>query len=467
MAVIAMIGGMTLAAGAGPLRAQGAGVDEGVVGSWIGTLNAAGQELRLVFHVERDESGTLTGTMDSPDQGAFGMALSAVEAETTGSVRFEFALAGGEYTGRLRDGGAAIDGQWTQGGATFPLALERTDAESLEPERPQEPRPPFPYDVEDVSFENPTAGIRLAGTLTTPPGEGSHPAVLLLSGSGAQDRDEAIFGHRPFFVLADYLTRRGIAVLRVDDRGVGESEGNIAVATIEDFVTDALAGVAFLRTRPEVSSAAIGLVGHSEGASVAPLAANRSDDVAFVVLLAGMGITGRELLELQLIVINRASGVPESIIDQRSALQVQLLDISTTAADDSTMAEQARAALAEAGVTGAQAEAQIRALRSPWMEFFLTYDPLPALRELRVPALVLNGSKDTQVPPAENLGPAEQALREGGNPDFTVRELEGLNHLFQTADTGSPSEYATIEETMSPAAMELIADWIADRTGLD
>ena len=438
-----------------------------MVGSWIGTLEAGGQKLRLVYHIERSEGGDLSGTMDSLDEGLFGLVLSTVEAGPNGSVRFDFATTGAEYTGRIREDGSGIEGHFAQRGFRFPLALERTDAEALKPARPQEPEPPFPYEVEEVRFENTEAGLLLAGTLTGPPGEGPHPAVLLISGSGAQDRDEAVFGHRPFFVLADYLTRRGIAVLRVDDRGVGDSEGNIAIATIEDFVTDALAGVAFLQSRPEVAPAFIGLVGHSEGASVAPLAANQTDDVAFVVLLAGLGITGRELLELQLITINRASGVPESIIEQRSALQVQLLDIATTAPDDSTAAAQARQALAGSGLTAAQIEGQVRALVTPWMKFFLPYDPLPALRELSVPALVLNGSKDTQVPPAENLGPAEQALREGGNPDFTVQELEGLNHLFQTADTGSPAEYTLIEETMSPVAMGLIADWIAERTGLD
>ncbi len=292
-------------------------------------------------------------------------------------------------------------------------------------------------------------------------------AVVLLSGSGAQDRDEAVFGHRPFFVLADHLTRRGIAVLRVDDRGVGESEGTMAVATMEDFVTDALSAVSYLVGRSDIDRTRIGLLGHSEGASVAPLAANRSDDVAFVVLLAGMGMTGRELLELQLVAINRAMGMPESVTEARSTMQKRLLDIATTASNDNAVAEQARAVLSESGLTGDAAEAQVRALLTPWMKFFLSYDPLPALRELRVPVLALNGEKDTQVPPAENLGPTEAALREGGNPDFTVRELQGLNHLFQTAETGSPTEYAQIEETMSPVALEIVADWIAERTGLD
>jgi fermentation-respiration switch protein FrsA (DUF1100 family) len=234
-----------------------------------------------------------------------------------------------------------------------------------------------------------------------------------------------------------------------------------------DFASDALAAVAYLAARPEIDATRIGLVGHSEGASVAPMAANRSGDVAFVVLLAGMGVNGRQLLEMQLIAINEAMGMPEAVTRQRSDLQVRLLDAVATAPDDSSAEERARGILASAGLTGAAADGQVRALLTPWMKHFLVYDPLPALRALDVPALALNGEKDTQVPPTENLGPAEEALREGGNSDFTVRELESLNHLFQTADTGSPTEYAQIEETMAPAAMELIADWIAARTELD
>jgi len=460
------IAALGLAGTTGRVDAQGIPANEVAVGTWVGTLDAAGQALRLVFHIERDESGNLSGTLDSPDQGAYGLRLSAVE-EAAGSVRFELAMAGGEYTGQVAENGAGIDGHWAQGGASLPLALERTEEAPPAPVRPQEPKPPFPYEAVDVTFENPEAGIRLAGTLTVPPGEGPHPAVVLISGSGAQDRDETVFGHRPFWILADHLTRRGIAVLRYDDRGVGESTGDIAAATMPDFASDVLAAVTYLTTRPEADATRIGLVGHSEGALVAPMVANRSHDVAFVVLLAGPGVNGRELLEMQLIAINQAMGTPEAVTSQRSELQQSLFDATTSAPDDRSAAEQAREILSAFGLTGAAADAQVRALLTPWMKYFLVYDPLPALRNLDVPALALTGEKDTQVPPAENLGPVETALREGGNPDVTVGVLPGLNHLFQTAETGSPTEYAGIEETMSPVALERIAAWIAERTGLD
>jgi fermentation-respiration switch protein FrsA (DUF1100 family) len=434
-----------------------------VVGAWQGTLDAAGTELRLVFHVEHDADGRLVGSLDSPDQGAFGIRLSAVEVDST-AVRFAVASLGGEYSGRPTRDGEAIEGHWSQGGARFPLDLARTEEAPLAPERPQEPEPPYPYTSLDVVFDNPDAGIRLAGTLTIPSGDGPHPAVALISGSGPQDRDEAVFGHRPFLVLADHLTRRGIAVLRTDDRGVGESTGDFAAATTLDFASDALAAVALLASRPEVDPERIGLIGHSEGALVVPMVANRSADVAFAVLLASSGVSGEELLTMQLIAINRAQGMSESVTEARSALQKRLLDVVASTADDSSAAVEARRILEQAGVTGEPAEAQVRALLTPWMRYFLTYDPLPALRELAVPVLVLAGEKDTQVPPTENLGPADRALREGGNPDVTTEVLPGLNHLFQTADTGSPAEYARIEETFAPRALATIADWIADRT---
>jgi hypothetical protein len=455
--VVALLG----LAGVGFAEAQDL-EEAGVRGSWVGTLDAAGQELRLVFHIVRDDAGQLSGTMDSPDQGAYGLALSAVEEGEDGSVRFEFSMAAAEFMGRFSDDRRTIDGSWAQGGASLPLVLERTDAEALA--RPQEPEPPFPYEALDVEFENPAAGIRLAGTFTIPAGDGPYPAVALLSGSGPQDRNSTVFGHRPFLVLSDYLTRHGIAVLRFDDRGIGSSTGNFAVATTPDFAGDALAAVAFLQARSEVDPEKIGLVGHSEGAIVAPMAANQGGDVAFAVLLASTGVNGRELLVMQAKAMNRAAGLPEAVIEQRAEVQENVLDVAVIAENDSVAAEQARTILADAGLTGDAAEGQIRWLLSPWMKYFLVYDPLPALRDLSIPVLALNGEKDTQVPPTENLWPVEEALKEGGNPDVTAEVLPGLNHLFQAAETGLPTEYAGIEETFSPAALEKIATWILERT---
>jgi fermentation-respiration switch protein FrsA (DUF1100 family) len=452
-----MIAGMF--AGPGPGEAQDSAA---LVGTWAGALEVPGGAgtLRIVFHLAEGDAGSLDATMDSPDQGAFGIAASPVTV-ADGSIRIEVSMVKGHYEGTIAEGGQRIDGTWHQGGVSMPLVLE--PSAEAGPSRPQEPEEPYPYEETDVSFESAADGVTLAGTLTTPPGNGPHPAVVLVSGSGPQDRDETVFGHRPFLVLADYLTRNGIAVLRYDDRGVGESTGDFSTAVTPDFADDAEGAVRYLATLPAVDREKIGIIGHSEGAIVAPIVANRSDDVAFVILLAGTGVNGEELLVIQLIAINRAMGVSEEVTQERSALQVQLLGLLSSAPDDSTAAEQAREILAGSGVTGQAADAQIAGLLNPWMRYFLLYDPIPELGELQVPVLAMWGEKDMQVPPEGNQGPVDQALRESGNPDVTSRVLPGLNHLFQTADNGSPTEYATIEETMSPVSLEMISEWIEAR----
>jgi pimeloyl-ACP methyl ester carboxylesterase len=402
--------------------------------------------------------------MDSPDQGAYAIPASEVEAFGD-SVRFSVAAVGGEYEGRLSEDGSTLDGIWKQAGMVLDLVMERSDAEALAQPRPQEPEEPLPYVAEDVSFENLEAGNRLAGTLTLPEEPGPHPAVVLISGSGPQDRDETVFGHRPFLILADYLTRRGIAVLRFDDRGVGGSTGDIASATTEDFVGDALAGVAYLKDRSEIDDAKIGLLGHSEGGLVAPLAANRSPDVAFVVLIAGPGLDGGQILELQVETVNRTMGVSEQVIARRVAAQKRIMEVMRTTPDDSAAAAQLHTVFREIGVADEQTiENQIRQLLTPWMRHFITYDPAPALEEVQVPVLAVIGENDVQVPPAENLPAIEAALKAGGNPDFTIQELPGLNHLLQASETGAVTEYAQIEETMSPDALRVIGDWIVERT---
>lgn len=448
--------------GAGGAGGAGAQEPPPLAGDWSGILDTGGAgTLRIVFHLSAADAGDLAATLDSPDQGAYGIPAGPVTVDGR-SVRIEVASVGGHYQGVLAEDGTRIAGTWHQGGGSLPLALEKGTVEG--PARPQVPEPPYPYEARDVRFESVADGVTLAGTLTLPPGDGPFPAVALISGSGPQDRDETVFGHKPFLVLADALTRRGVAVLRYDDRGVGGSTGDIATAVTSDFADDAEGAVRYLASRPEVAAGRIGLVGHSEGAVVAPIVANRSGEVDYLVLLAGTGVDGRELLVMQLIAINRAMGVSEAITEQRSRLQRELLGLVAETPDDSAAASSAREILAGAGVTGEAADVQVRALLSPWMRYFLTYDPLPELRALKVPVLALWGGKDTQVPPDGNLGPVEEALAEGGNPDATVEVLPGLNHLFQTAGTGAPAEYAGIEETMAPVALETVGDWILARS---
>jgi pimeloyl-ACP methyl ester carboxylesterase len=300
--------------------------------------------------------------------------------------------------------------------------------------------------------------------------------VLLISGSGAQDRDETVFGHKPFLVLADYLARSGLAVLRVDDRGTGESTGDFAVCTSEDFASDVMAGMEYLRTRDEIDPGKIGLIGHSEGGIIAPMVATRSRDVSFIVLLAGTGLTGEEILYEQTALIARANGATEEAISENRIVQEEIFSVLKDELDDERAEARIREILTDAftewteaeqqamGYVEAGVEQQLAQVMSPWFRHFLVYDPAPTLKEVKCPVLALIGEKDLQVPPSSNLAPIKRALGEGGNPDFVVKEMLGLNHLFQTATTGSVLEYSRIEETISPAALELIGDWILART---
>lgn len=446
---------ITASLGASSLSAQ-------VVGNWAGTLNAGGAEFALILHITETD-GALAATMDSPDQGAYGIAASsAVFANDTLTV--EIAAIGGSFEGQL-SGEDSLSGTWSQGGGTYPLSLVRTEVEQAQARRPQEPVEPFPYLTEDVVFSNSSASIELAGTLTLPAGPGPHPAAVLISGSGPQDRNEEVFGHRPFLVLADYLTRLGVAVLRYDDRGWGESGGSFAEATTADFATDAAAALHYLEGREEVDDDRIGLIGHSEGGVIAPLVAMQTDGVAFVVLIAGPGIRADSLLLLQAEALNRASGTTEAEIATNRELQKQLFAAAISDATESELDAEVRKIFAAVApsITEGALEAQVAGVTSPWMRWFLAYDPGPALRALLVPTLAVNGSNDLQVLAEPNLSAIEAALTAAGNPDFTIVELQGLNHLLQTSETGLISEYGKIQETIAPLALETIGDWIVRR----
>ncbi len=299
--------------------------------------------------------------------------------------------------------------------------------------------------------------------MTLPTGSGPFPAVILITGSGAQDRDETILGHKPFLVLADYLTRRGIAVLRVDDRGVGGSTGQIATSTSENFANDVLAGVAFLKSRTDIAPNKLGLIGHSEGGIIAPMVAMRSKDIAFIVLMAGTGQTGSEILQEQTQLIMKASGSSASAMNlQRVALK-KLTAIIASEKDEKAAQVKLAAALKEIIAAlpeserksaeespGGLSEASVNAFNNAWFRFFLTYDPRPTLQKVKCPVLAINGEKDLQVPSKENLAEIARAVKAGGNPNVTIVELPGLNHLFQPCKIGTPSEYSAIEITIAP-----------------
>jgi len=427
-------------------------------GAWLGTLDLGAIKLRIVFHIYNTADG-LHATMDSLDQGAKGIPVTSV-TRTGSALKIELKQLDGVFEGKISDDKSKIDGTWTQHGSSKPLALAPVkDATLLEYKRPQNPARPLPYREEEVSYENKVQGDTLAGTLTIPPGKGPFTAVLLITGSGPQDRDESLMGHKPFLVLSDWLTRKGIEVLRVDDRGVGKSTGVFGTATTADFATDVEAGVAFLKARPEVNPKKIGLIGHSEGGIIGPMVAARNADVAFVVMLAGSAVPGDQILVEQKKLISEAGGMSKEEAEKQAVEETELLAMVVKEKGSPNLEKDLREKLA-AQMKDAEVGGQVRVLTSPWFLYFLGYDPGPALRKVSCPVLALNGEKDLQVPPKQNLPVVRKALAEGGNKNYEVDELPGLNHLFQTANTGSPTEYASIEETMSPVAMEKVSSWI-------
>jgi pimeloyl-ACP methyl ester carboxylesterase len=422
------------------------------------------------LHVDSDASGALFVKMDSPDQGVNGIPIPKATLNDS-AFHFEVPAGGISYDGTLNAAKDEITGTFTQGGVSQPLNFKHFDQAPPEPKRPQNPVKPYPYIEEDVSYVNPKAPqVTLAGTLTLPRGTGPFPVALLICGSGSHDRDSALLGHRPFLVISDYLTRHGIAVLRYDKRGVAKSTGSYALAKTSDFATDAEAGIAYLKTRKEIDPHRIGLIGHSEGGVIAPLVASRNPDIAWIVLLAGPGMRGDEILFLQQALIAKVQGVPDDMIAKTHTLNAKMFAAATAEKNPANMGADLNAVMNadELGrqMSQAQREGAIQQLSSPWFLEFISYDPAPALTKTKCPVLALNGEHDLQVPSKEDLAAIHKALQEGGNKDFQTTEMPGLNHLFQHSATGSPSEYGSIEETFAPEALELMLMWVVKHSAL-
>ena len=461
IALIFCVGGM-------PMQSRADGNED----LWQGSLDVNGIKLHVVFHIVKTADGKYSGTLDSPDQGAKGISMT-VTTYNKETLNLDIAAVSGSFEGKVSKDGREAVGTWRQGTVELPLTLTK-GGKLAEAPRPQTPKAPFPYDTEDVTFDS-KPGVKLAGTLTLPQNRsGEVPTVLLISGSGPNTRNEPILNHQVFLVLADYLTRRGFGVLRYDKRGVGQSTGSFTEATSLDFADDAEAAIAYLKTRKEVAGKRIGLIGHSEGGLIAPLVAGRSKDVAFIVMMAGPGMNGEQILYRQGALITKAGGGTDEAIAAERKTQERMFAIAKE--KNPAVAKQQMTALIDslwAGYTDEERSkikskaplyAQGSALTSPWMRYFLTYDPIPALQKVACPVLALNGSKDLQVPPKEDLSAIETALKTGGNTDYTIQELPGLNHLFQTCTTGAPSEYGDIEETMAPIVLKTIGDWITAHT---
>ncbi|HEY6943897.1 MAG TPA: alpha/beta hydrolase, partial [Candidatus Acidoferrum sp.] len=435
-------------------------------GVWQGALEANGLRLRFQLHVTHDDQKQLVAALDSPDMGIGG--LPAVKVSQKLNVfHFEIPVVDGVFEGTLNAAKSSIDGTWTQGGITRNLKFQRSD-QLLELIRPQNPAKPYPYREEEVTFANPKTQVSLAGTLTLPSGQGPYPAAILIVGSGRQDRDENIAGHRPFLVLADHLTRKGIAVLRYDKRGIGKSTGNYEQATTEDFAGDAATALAYLKSRKEIDARKIGLIGHSEGGMIAPMLASQSSDVAWVVLLAAPGLKGEDVMLLQSEMILKVAGFNEDRIAKARDFNRQSYALARTEKDPEVLEAKLTDLVDSTGMSTTLPptvlKPQARMMTLPWFRFFLDYDPVPALKKMQCPVLALNGDKDLQIASKENLEQIRKALQEGGNKDFQVKELPGLNHLFQHAPTGSPTEFGGIEETFAPEALSTVSDWILKHT---
>lgn len=447
------------------------GQQKDLTGIWTGKLELPNTiKLTVVFHIQKDDAGIYTSTMDSPDQGAKGIPTESTKIYGD-SIEIIIPAVRGSFVGKINFDEMKIEGEWKQGGMT--LALLLTKIEKLEEaKRPQEPKEPFPYKSEDVTFENKVDSVTLAGTLTMPENGSNFTTVILITGSGPQNRDEELLGHKPFLVLSDYLTRNGIAVLRFDDRGTAKSTGNFSTATTQDFSRDVIAAVNYLMTRKEINHSKIGLIGHSEGGLIAPIVAAEDKDVAFIVLMAGPGIPGDSILILQSELIQKAEGRPEDEIDKSLRINRKIYSMIIKSKDDETLKNQLREEFnseisqmtedekKQIGDPEIYINQQLRTLTSPWFKYFLTYNPVPTLEKVKCPVLAINGEKDLQVPPKENLSAIEMALKKGGNKNFETKMLPGLNHLFQRAKTGAVSEYTTIEETISPLALETMLNWI-------
>lgn len=435
-----------------------------VAGSWEGVLETPGGKLRLRLHVEKTSAGALAAKLDSVDQGAIGIPVDLITV-TEGTVKWAMTRLGATYEGKLNEAGDMIEGTMTQGVA-LKLNLKRMSAANVAAtaiRRPQTPKPPYPYKVEEVSFASKAEGVTMGGTLTIPEGAGPHPAVILISGSGAQDRDETIFNHKPFLVLADHLTRRGIAVLRYDDRGVGKSTGSREEATSVDFSEDAEGGLDFLMKRKEIDAKRIGFIGHSEGGIIAPMIAVRRPETAFIVLMAGTAVDGEQILYEQGQAVLKANGANAEAIAAQRSIQEKMFAIVRAERDP----EEAAVKLKEVLGGSPAAEQSIKSVTSMWFRYFLTYNPQPVLERVKCPVLALNGSLDAQVVAGQNLPAIEAALKKGGNEDFEAVLMPGLNHLMQTAKTGGVPEYNQIEETIAPAALDKMATWLRRRAGLE
>ena len=459
---------------------------QNISGTWQGNLNIQANEIPVIFHIVKDSAGKLTASFDSPVQKAYNLPCSEVIAKGD-SVIFMMPILKGKFAGLLSEDKNQITGSWYQGAGSLPLTLNKTSNAIIlkEIKRPQTPRPPYPYNSEDVEYFNADKSIHFGATITYPKTESTiryikvpvYPAVILITGSGQQDRDETIFDHKSFAVIADYLTKKGFAVLRVDDRGTGKTSGSFSASTTADFVKDVQAGIDFLKTRPETDKQKIGLIGHSEGGMIAPVVAASRNEIKYIVLLAGPGIPIVDLMTEQVEAVSASSGDSPAKVKAISSLFRQIAIEVNKTKDSATLHKNAlmivdtwaksidTAVLSALGLTDRISRekyttTQLAAVTSSWYKYFLAFNPQLYLQKLTCKVLALNGEKDIQVIARSNLAGIKKSLQKSKSPQYDVMEIPGVNHLFQTCIKCTADEYGELEESFSPKALEIMGNWL-------
>jgi pimeloyl-ACP methyl ester carboxylesterase len=456
---------------------------QNIVGNWQGSIEVNGQGIPIVFHFFNDSTGKLNGKWDSPSQNVMNLPCSDITVRAD-SVVIGLKVISGFYEGKFLNADS-ITGLWHQGQAQLPLNISRTGTETFkQPQRPQSPKPPFNYDAKDVIYFNADKSMQYGATFTKPSEPAKNkkfPAVLLITGSGKQDRDENIFDHKPFAVIADYLTKRGIAVLRVDDRGMGNTTGNFDTSSSEDFAKDVEAGINYLKSRDDVDIKRIGLIGHSEGGMIAPMVAAHNKNVSFIVLLAGTGVPGAAINDYQNVLPLKTAGVSDSAIQHYLELHHALVKAATSAENPDDYKNEVSKVYYDWKknqspetinflIKGTDEQvipvlqSKYGLFHSKWWKFFLVHDPAKDLEKISIPVLALNGEKDVQVDPKINLPAIEAALKKSKSKNYKTIELPGLNHLFQHCKRCTIDEYGELEETFSQDALKIVGDWIESVT---
>ena len=461
---------------------------QNMMGTWQGNLNVQGNPIPIVFHIKKDGINKWIATFDSPSQHAFNLPCSEVIVKND-SIILIMAILNGKYAGLANTDKSQIAGSWFQGPGSLPLTVKKTSDTAMvkEQKRPQTPRPPFPYHSEDVVYSNTDQSIQFGGTLTYPKSDSlkgvaavhSYPAVILITGSGQQDRDETLFDHKPFAVIADYLTKQGFVVLRVDDRGMGKTTGIFSEATSMDFAKDVEAGLDFLEKQPMVNKNKIGLIGHSEGGMIAPIVADERREIKFIILLAGPGIPIIDLMQQQMEAVSESNGETSAKARANGQLMRIVWDEAAKNEDSATTIQHIRMKIESWSKTldtatlakfksqdttsiNNQITEAMKALNSKWYKYFISFNPQPYLEKLDCEVLALNGSKDVQVIAVTNLKGIKQSLQKSKSPKYDVIEVPALNHLFQTCVICNPAEYIVLEESFSPVALEIMGSWLKE-----